>query len=668
MWRFVKWILWIVVILIILFVLTAVALVYTVNPNDYKGKIEKVFAQSTGRVLSIPGKISWSLYPNIGFQLGKVSINNPKGYPSTPFASIQSAKVSIELFPLLSKDISINTVSLFGAHVNLVQLSQTRNNWTFGKQVSANNSKPVESSKSTVSTSKKESATPVAKEQSAHSISKFSMDKLDIQNATVSFDDKVTGQHYSVDLKSLTAKNVHQGQFFPVTLQTVVTQKSPVLTINVDLNGMIQVDQNSFNLKDFVAKINQSTIKGMLSVDDFNDPSIKLSVSLDQLNAAQYLNLKDTLMQLQGLNIAADIQSGPEDIDNKFKSLSITAKDLAYVKHAKRYEVRSFDLSGKDIGLNKAFPLQFKGIVTAPEALVPLTVDLNTNLLLNLDKQLLKLDNVDATINQSKLWGAASVKGFEKSQLKANFSLNQMEVCDFVNCHGAKLPMSGMKLSANLTTQGFTEKLLPSTLNGSFSADVQKTTLKGVDVGELLASLRNVIKSLIQKRNIAGAFASLQHTLPQFSGNTKQKKINPDNGKVTDIGRFILKAKITNGVVDTPDIQLTGARFRIKGAGQTDLNQKSLDYLFYAYGTTFVTKNGKEVEVDDPVQLPIKVKGPFSDVKSGIDMPQLSRSVQKAVAASVAGQIKDKVATEVQKHSKKLLEGLGGSLKGLFGK
>lgn len=655
MWRFLKWLLLIVLILIVLIVIGFVVLVNVINPNDYKGKIETAFKQSTGRTLSIPGKISWSLFPDIGFKLGKISINNPKGFPQTPFASINLATVSLELMPLLSKEVAVNTLSLQGVQIDLVQLSKTSNNWTFAQEKSLPAKAPA-----TGNPSQHKGTTSEPKHSTSSAMMQFSMDKLDISNAMVSYDDRVTGQKYTVNLDHLTANNVEQGVFFPISMQATITQAKPALTMNTSLNASVKLDTNSFTVKNLVATLDQSKLIGQLSVVNFNDPLLKLSLSLNQIDAAKYLLLKDTVMSLKNANLKLEVDGNQQAQDSVVKTFSLNADQMQYLANKQKYAVKDMRLSASNIQMRKAFPLNFSGQATLPQARVPLKMNMNSRLYLDPGKQVAKIDSLSAQINQSKLWGSASINGFVSSHMVAHFSLNQIDAADFANLQGARLPMSGIKFSVNLNTQGFDAKHMPSTLNGTFSADVNKAVLKGVDVGELLASLRNVIKSLIGKHNVGGALTELQKSLPQYTGKGKQKQINPNNGKETDIGRFILASKITNGVVANDNIQLTGARFRMKGSGQADLNKKTLNYLVYAYGTHFVNQNGKRVEVDDTVQLPIKIKGPFADVRTGIDMPKLSRSVQKAVVQSVASQYKQKAVDEVKKQSHKLLESLFG--------
>jgi AsmA protein len=75
----------------------------TFNPNDYKGKIIRAVKDSKQRNLRLDGDIRLSFFPSIGANLSKVSLS--KFNSDKEFAAIESARVSLALMPLLSKQV-----------------------------------------------------------------------------------------------------------------------------------------------------------------------------------------------------------------------------------------------------------------------------------------------------------------------------------------------------------------------------------------------------------------------------------------------------------------------------------------------------------------------------------------------------------------------------------
>ena len=112
-----------------LLVLAAVAVLLLVDPNDYRGEIERRAEQATGRPLRIGGKLDLKLFPWIALQVGDVSLGNPKGYGGEPFLTVKRADVGVKLLPLLRKEVEVRRVTLEGLAVNLVSRSDEDNNW-----------------------------------------------------------------------------------------------------------------------------------------------------------------------------------------------------------------------------------------------------------------------------------------------------------------------------------------------------------------------------------------------------------------------------------------------------------------------------------------------------------------------------------------------------------
>ncbi len=97
--------------------LAVVAIAYILigtNPNDYKSEIVDQVKTNTGRELVIDGDIDWRLLPSIGLTLGKIRIKNPEGFPEQPLLRLESAKVDLAFWPLLSKKIEIGLISIEG--------------------------------------------------------------------------------------------------------------------------------------------------------------------------------------------------------------------------------------------------------------------------------------------------------------------------------------------------------------------------------------------------------------------------------------------------------------------------------------------------------------------------------------------------------------------------
>lgn len=103
--------------LLVLALALAAWLAATFDPNDYKPQIIKLVQDKKQRTLTIPGEIKLSFFPNIGADLGALTISERNS--SEVFASVQSAQVSLALLPLLSGELLVDRVRIDGLRATL---------------------------------------------------------------------------------------------------------------------------------------------------------------------------------------------------------------------------------------------------------------------------------------------------------------------------------------------------------------------------------------------------------------------------------------------------------------------------------------------------------------------------------------------------------------------
>lgn len=84
----------------------------TFDPNAYKNKLEEVVYERYQRKLSIEGDIELSLFPRIGLSVSSVSLSDKAS--DDPFASIESARFAVAIWPLLSNRFVVDHVALKG--------------------------------------------------------------------------------------------------------------------------------------------------------------------------------------------------------------------------------------------------------------------------------------------------------------------------------------------------------------------------------------------------------------------------------------------------------------------------------------------------------------------------------------------------------------------------
>ncbi|HEY6897762.1 MAG TPA: AsmA family protein, partial [Rhodocyclaceae bacterium] len=106
------------VILILLAVAAAVILA-RFDKAWLKQELESAVQQKYQRTLRIDGDLGLSFYPDIGVRLEKVALSERQA--SGEFAAMESARVSVQLMPLLSKQLVVNRIELQGLKAQVVK-------------------------------------------------------------------------------------------------------------------------------------------------------------------------------------------------------------------------------------------------------------------------------------------------------------------------------------------------------------------------------------------------------------------------------------------------------------------------------------------------------------------------------------------------------------------
>lgn len=131
--------------LVALVVVAVIALLLFVDPNKYRGEIEKAAKQHSGRILTIRGKLDLKVFPWLALGVNDIELSNRPGFGSQPMLTVQNASIGVKLLPLLSSRLEVSKVKLEGARVNLVSRGE-QNNWQDLSESTGSPEKPTNGS------------------------------------------------------------------------------------------------------------------------------------------------------------------------------------------------------------------------------------------------------------------------------------------------------------------------------------------------------------------------------------------------------------------------------------------------------------------------------------------------------------------------------------------
>jgi AsmA protein len=207
----------------------------TFDPNDYKAEIIKAVKQTRQRTLHLDGDIKLRLFPYIGASLERVSLSEFNS--EQQFASARMLKVSLELMPLLRRELVVDDVIVDGLLAHVVRHKDGTSNID---DLISRNPKP-ESGKQPV---------------------KFDIASVLVKNTSLSYLDEATGAAYEIDNLKLDAGRIAQGVPTRIALSVHAKGNRPALDIDTQLAAMLTLDADgqAYRLADMDLRVNGSAL------------------------------------------------------------------------------------------------------------------------------------------------------------------------------------------------------------------------------------------------------------------------------------------------------------------------------------------------------------------------------------------------------------------------
>lgn len=172
-------------VVIVALVVTAVAIVSTMDFNQYRGVIAAQVKQATGRDLAIKGDLKFEIGLSPAVAVNDVTFANAPWGSRPNMAEIRRFEAQVELLPLVFGNINIKRIVLNDADILLETDKQGHGNWEF------------------VQTAAQEATTPKPEEtRSGGGATKLpAISEVHIRNARVAYHDGKTGQTTTLALQ-----------------------------------------------------------------------------------------------------------------------------------------------------------------------------------------------------------------------------------------------------------------------------------------------------------------------------------------------------------------------------------------------------------------------------------------------------------------------------------
>ncbi|MDP2133405.1 MAG: AsmA family protein [Sulfuritalea sp.] len=655
-----------------------------------KDEISRVVLEQKQRKLDIAGKLELSVWPDVGINVGRLTLSEPGGQEE--FLALDSARVAVAVMPLLSKQVQVRRIEVDGLKATLIKRKDGTLNiadlldggtekpgvpaGTHSAGAGATPNQPVQLDIAGIKVARAQFTWRDEKGGSTTTLS-----NLDLGSGRVQADSG--RQTLSIDALTLAAKGKSGSDAFELKLDAPKLALSPdkaggeTLNLSATLAGsgrsvaaklvLSGVEGNAKALKigklalDLDAKSGETVVKAQLDSPVTANMAAQ-TVALEKLGgsidlANPQMPMKQLKLPLAGsLRVDLAKQNAALELGTRFDESNIALK-LNVAKFAPLAIV--FDLDIDQLNVDKYLPPKAAEDKSAREG--------------KLDFSALKGHDVRGSIRI----GALQVSKLKLAKLNAQLKLagGRLDIAPLSlnlyegTSHGSlslNAAGNGIAIKQNLT--GISINPLMKDLadkdllegRGNVALDVSSrgdsvTAMKRALAGTAAVNLRD---GAIKGINLAQTLRDLKGKLGAASGKREDSTQQAKAGDKTDFSELSASLKIANGIAHNEDLAMKSPFLRLSGAGDIDIGGGQMNYVAKASVVASSSgQGGQGLEQLKGLTVPVRVTGPFDKLSYKLELGSLVADVAKAKVEEKKEEIKAKAEDKVK-----------DKLKGLFGR
>ena len=270
-------------------IFAVIVFVLIFDPNDFKEEISEGVRESTGRELVIEGDLEFSLFPWLAIEVGRTQLGNAPGFDDTPFASFESARLSVRVMPLLlRREVVVGTAALDSLRVNLQVRKDGTGNWEdFGEAGEAREAEPA--------APEPETAGPTAT---------IDVASIAVIDAALSYSDASSGDRFELTSLDLTSGRIAAGEAVPLEGGFEFSLDPAGLSGQLDISVVVAFDTAAATVSISDLEIG-GRVDGVAEVPAtfrFAAPAIVLQTE------AQSADVGEINLQLMSVDLLADVE------------------------------------------------------------------------------------------------------------------------------------------------------------------------------------------------------------------------------------------------------------------------------------------------------------------------------------------------------------------------
>ena len=226
--------------LLLLLVAAGFALTQFFDPNDYKDEIRDLAREHANLELELNGDIGWSLFPWLGIEITDAKVASAST-PDQPFADLRLLGLSVQVMPLLRKEIQMSDIRIDGLNLNLQRNAAGRGNWEDIGQA-----QQTDASASTAAQTQQadtEPASTTAQPARSNTPLKLDINSLIVNGARIDYQDEQSGQQFNLESVQLTTGAIRDAEPIALKFSGFFGNAKPLLRARIELTTKASIDQ-----------------------------------------------------------------------------------------------------------------------------------------------------------------------------------------------------------------------------------------------------------------------------------------------------------------------------------------------------------------------------------------------------------------------------------------
>ena len=647
MGRLLKILLYVVGALVALVILAAVFLTLFFDPNDFRDRIAEETRNATGRELTIEGDLEVSLFPWLAIGIGKTTLGNAKGFGDEPFATFESARLSVRVLPLLlSQEVSVGTAELESLQLNLSVARDGRTNWddlAEGGDAHAAEAEPEHGA-----------------------AGGLDIAGISVTNAALVYSDAQTGDSYRLTDINLKSGRVAAGSAIPLSggLSFEMQPADMAGDVEIETTVNFEPDAKTVTLGDVDMSLVGVDISASVEPISYAaDPEIVATIAVDAFSLKslmQRLNIEppetvdpNALGKLI-LDATARVDANRialSDVELVVDDTTLTGEMTVNLDEAGRIE---FAFEADSINLD-GYMAPVPEEAAAEEDTVPVEIPVD----------LIRTLNLSGTVTLAE----ASLTGMKFEQMSArlrsangDMRLHPMSATLFDGTYSGDVRINASgnvpSLSVNETIAGVDLGALARAMFGTDQVTGKiNGTFQLAGQGEDLAAIQKSLDGQLSFELVDGAYEGvdvwyeLRRARALFKQETPPEPVLPAR---TQFSNVTATGPVTDGIFRNDDLLAELPFMRLTGKGKVDLPAATIDYGLTARvleKPEFATDaSEEELKEFTEAVIPLRISGPLA-------APSIKPDVEGMLKERVREELEDKVLDRLLGGKKKDKDG-----------